>query len=321
MCGYAAATGAMVNLRNAYKIPKGAPYHFDPMSDRKSGYRTVSMLTVPLSTYAGKIIGVIQVINAKNREGKIVAFTKNNELMIRHFANTAAAALERAQLTRSIILRMIRMAELRDPHETGAHANRVAAYAVELYEAWARAHQIPDHEMHRNRDILRSAAMLHDVGKVAISDAILKKPAPFTKDEFEIMKRHTFLGARLFLDEQSEFDRFAQLIALTHHEKWNGDGYPGHIDPATGKPRGKKKNSKPRGLRKNEIPIEGRIVAIADVYDALCSRRVYKAEWPREKVLEELRLLSGKSFDPELIDLFFQILPSIRHIASRFVDR
>jgi response regulator RpfG family c-di-GMP phosphodiesterase len=320
MCGYAAATGKMVNLPNAYKISPSAPYRFDTSVDRKSGYRSRSMLTVPLRTYAGKIIGVIQVINAKNKAGRIVAFTKNDELVIRHFADNAATALERAQLTRNIILRMIRMAELRDPRETGAHANRVAAYSVELYEAWARAHKVPEKEMARNRDILRSAAMLHDVGKVAISDTILKKPARFTKSEFEIMKRHTYLGARLFLDEQSEFDRFAQLIALTHHEKWNGEGYPGHVDPATGRPTKKGRKGKPVGLRRNEIPIVGRIVAVADVYDALSSRRVYKDSWPKEKVLEELRKLSGKSFDPELVDLFFQILPSIRHIANRFVD-
>ncbi len=318
--GYAAATGQRLNLRDVYRLPKKAPYRFNPSYDEKSGYRSKSMLTVPLRTAAGKIIGVIQVINAKNKAGTIVPFTKADELVICHFADNAATALERAQLTRSVILRMIRMAELRDPRETGAHANRVAAYAVELYEAWARKHRVPEREMLHDRDILRSAAMLHDVGKVAISDTILKKPARFTKSEFEIMKRHTYLGARLFSDEQSEFDHCARLIALTHHEKWNGEGYPGRVDPATGKPKKKGRDGKARGLKRTEIPIVGRIVAIADVYDALCSRRVYKSEWPKEKVLDELRALSGRSFDPELIDLFFEIMPAIDQIADRFVD-
>ncbi len=319
--GYVAATGGTLNLPNVYKLPLKAFYRFDPSFDQKAGYKSKSMLSVPLRSNTSRIIGVIQMINAKNKAGKAVSFTKNDELLIMHFADNAATALERAQITRTIILRMIRMAELRDPKETGAHANRVAAYSVELYEAWARQHRVPEKEMHRNRDILRSAAMLHDVGKVAISDAILKKPARFTKSEFEIMKAHTYLGARLFVGEQSEFDRCAQLIALTHHEKWNGQGYPGHVDVDTGQVKRKKKNGDPVGLKKSEIPIVGRIVALADVYDALCSRRVYKEEWPMDKVLDELVGLSGKQFDPELVKLFFKIMPTIRHIAHRFADK
>jgi response regulator RpfG family c-di-GMP phosphodiesterase len=318
--GYVAATGDTLNLPNVYKLPPRAPYRFDPSFDQKACYKSKSMLAVPLRSNTGRIIGVIQMINAKNKDHKTVSFTKNDELLIMHFADNAATALERAQMTRTIILRMIRMAELRDPKETGAHANRVAAYAVELYEAWARKHRVPEKEMNRNRDILRSAAMLHDVGKVAISDAILKKPARFTKSEFEIMKAHTYLGARLFVGEQSEFDRCAQLIALTHHEKWNGQGYPGHIDMDTGQPKRKKRNGDPVGLKGKEIPIAGRIVALADVYDALCSRRVYKEEWPMDKVLDELVSMAGKHFDPELVKLFFKIMPTIRHIAHRYAD-
>ncbi|HEQ71827.1 MAG TPA: HD domain-containing protein, partial [Spirochaetia bacterium] len=179
----------------------------------------------------------------------------------------------------------------------------------------------PEHEVQHNRDIFRMAAMLHDVGKVAISDTILKKPARITKKEFEIMKQHTFLGARLFSDEQSEFDTLARVIALTHHEKWNGEGYPGKIDPKTGKLFKKKSSSAPgRGLKKTEIPLWGRIVAIADVFDALSSRRVYKDAWPECRVIEELKNLSGASFDPELVELFLEILPNIRQINARYTE-
>jgi response regulator RpfG family c-di-GMP phosphodiesterase len=320
IAGYVAATGEMVNLPNVYKLPKSASFRFNPVYDEKSGYKTKSMLAVPLRASTGKIIGVIQMINARNKARRTTAFTKGDGLLITHFADNASNALERAQMAHNIILRMIRMAELRDPTETGAHANRVAAYAVELYEAWARRHKIPEREMHRNRDFLRSAAMLHDVGKVAISDTVLKKPTRFSKSDYETMKAHTYLGAKLFVGEQSELDRFAQLIAMTHHEKWNGDGYPGRVDVNTGKASEKCRNGKPRGLKKREIPLLGRIVAVADVYDALSSRRVYKKEWPKEKVLEELRNMSGKSFDPELVELFFEILPTIRHLSRRFAE-
>jgi response regulator RpfG family c-di-GMP phosphodiesterase len=318
--GYVALTGENVNLPNVYKIPNNAPYSYDPTYDKISGYRTKSLLTIPLRINTGKIIGVIQMINAKNKAHKIAPFKKSDELLVMHFADNAAMALERAQMTRTIILRMIRMAELRDPKETGPHVNRVAAYSVELYDAYARKHKIAEDEMRKGRDILRMAAMLHDVGKVAISDSILKKPARFNKKEFDIMKGHTYLGARLFIDEQSEFDETAQLIALTHHEKWNGEGYPGFVDVNTGKTLKKNKNGTVRGLKKAEIPLWGRIVAIADVFDALSSKRVYKDEWPEGKVLEELTRLSGKSFDPELVSLFFDILPNIRQIAERYVD-
>ena len=212
------------------------------------------------------------------------------------------------------------MAELRDPKETGAHVNRVAAYAVEIYDAYAQKHQLPEKEVEHNRDLLRMAAMLHDVGKVAISDTILKKPARFNQQEFEIMKAHTYLGARLFIDEQSEFDRMAREIALTHHERWNGEGYPGKIDLATGKPLGKTRDGKPKPLKKKEIPLWGRIVAIADVFDALTSIRIYKEPWPENRAIDEIQSLAGKSFDPELVEIFLEAMPNIRQISQRYAD-
>jgi HD-GYP domain-containing protein (c-di-GMP phosphodiesterase class II) len=319
--GYVASTGKVINLPNVYRIPANAPYSYNPSYDRISEYKSKSMLTIPLRTNTGKTIGVIQMINAVNKKHKIVPFKKSDEILIMHFADNAAIALERAQMIRTIILRMIRMAELRDPKETGKHVNRVAAYSVELYEAWAHKHNLTEKEIDKNRDMLRMAAMLHDVGKVAISDAILKKPARFSEMEYEIMKAHTYLGARLFTDQQSEFDQISKLIALTHHEKWNGEGYPGRIDLNTGKPKRKTKNRKSKGLKKSEIPLWGRIVAIADVYDALSSKRVYKDEWPEEKVIKELKNLSGKSFDPELINLFLDILPNIKQITKHYTDQ
>jgi HD-GYP domain-containing protein (c-di-GMP phosphodiesterase class II) len=224
-------------------------------------------------------------------------------------------------MTRAILLRMIRMAELRDPKETGPHVNRVAGYAVEIYERWAYKKGLPTREIEKTRDNLRMAAMLHDVGKVAISDLILKKPARFTDDEYEIMKTHTYMGARLFVDKQSEFDDIAQMVALTHHENWDGTGYPGRIDVETGIPLDIPDGccSTP-GKKREEIPLFGRIVAIADVYDALCSNRVYKEAWTEDKVLEEMRKMSGTKFDPELVEVFFEVLPNIQTVLSKYPD-
>jgi response regulator RpfG family c-di-GMP phosphodiesterase len=192
---------------------------------------------------------------------------------------------------------------------------------VELYEAWASRHHISRGEIERTRDNLRMAAMLHDVGKVAISDVILKKPGRFNPAEYETMKTHTWQGARLFVHKQSEFDDLAEIVALTHHENWDGSGYPGYVDIATGLPARTDEDGNPVGKRGEEIPIFGRIVAIADVYDALLSKRVYKDAWQEEDVLAELRRLAGSKFDPELIELFFEILPSIQTITAKYERR
>ncbi|MDA3947833.1 MAG: GAF domain-containing protein [Spirochaeta sp.] len=319
--GYAATKGQPVNISDVYEIPPTAPYGFDPSYDTLSGYRSQSMLAIPLKTNTGEILGVIQIINKMDDSGAVIAFDHDDELMVMHFASNATVALQRAQMTRAILLRMIRMAELRDPKETGPHVNRVAGYSVELYEAWASRHHISRGEIERTRDNLRMAAMLHDVGKVAISDVILKKPGRFNPAEYETMKTHTWQGARLFVHKQSELDDLAEIVALTQHENWDGSGYPGYVDIATGLPARTDEDGNPVGKRGEEIPIFGRIVAIADVYDALLSKRVYKDAWQEEDVLAELRRLAGSKFDPELIELFFEILPSIQTITAKYERR
>ncbi len=321
--GYVASTGEILNISDVYNLPQGVPYSFGKAYDESSGYISKSMLTVPLKNYRGTIIGVLQLINAQNEKNEIIHFSSEDEPLILLFANDAAIALERAQMTRSIILRMISMAELRDPKETGPHVNRVASYSVEIYEAWALKKGSSQETITSTKDVLRSAAMLHDVGKVAISDMILKKPARFTPEEYAIIKQHTFLGAMLFSNPQSDFDDMASQVALNHHERWDGGGYPGYINIATGQPLQDyiNDNGTVRGKKEEEIPFSGRVVAIADVYDALSCRRCYKEPWDESNVLEELQNQSGKQFDPEMIDAFFSILDVIRSIASQYPDK
>jgi HD-GYP domain-containing protein (c-di-GMP phosphodiesterase class II) len=250
----------------------------------------------------------------------VVPFSVDDELTVMHFANNATVALQRAQLTRSILLRMISMAELRDPAETGPHVNRVAGYAVEIYECYARKRNTSEREMAKSMDILRMAAMLHDVGKVAISDVVLKKPAAFTPEERKIMQTHTYMGARLFAHKMSEFDEIAAQVALHHHEWWNGNGYPGFVDVFTGEPVAEPGRAT-QGRSGEEISLFGRIVAVADVYDALSSRRVYKKAWTEEDVLNELRKGSGTQFDPSVIEAFLEIYPNIRSVSAMYPDR
>ena len=318
IAGYVAATGETLCIDDVYKIGNSYSYHFDSTFDKKSGYETHSMLTFPLKDLSGEVLGVLQMINAMTEEGDITTFTDEDRLYIDHFANSASIVLQRAQITRSLILRMIQMAELRDPKETGAHVNRVASYSVEIYENWARKKGHSEEEIEKNRDVFRIAAMLHDVGKIAISDTILKKPARFTDDEYDVMKSHTYIGARLFMDKHSLIDEIAADVALTHHENWDGTGYPGYVDPETGEALKTDENGRPLPRKGDEISIFGRIVAIADVFDALNSRRVYKEAWEEKEVLEEIRKLSGTKFDPELVENFFEVLELLNAIHGKY---
>ncbi|HVN95459.1 MAG TPA: HD domain-containing phosphohydrolase [Syntrophorhabdaceae bacterium] len=321
--GYVADTGEMLNIDDVYSLGNGVPYSFDPSYDRITGYRTTSVLTLPLRTYANEVVGVLQLINAKGGANEIISFARSDEPYIMHFANNAAIAIERALMTRDIILRMIKMAELRDPMETGSHVNRVASYAVEIYEIWAREHGFGTQEIERNKDVLKVAAMLHDVGKVAITDLILKKPARLDSYEYEVMKQHTYLGAQLFSHQRSDFDRAAFLVTLNHHERWDGQGYPGHIDYVTGEALAGLQdiNGRALGKKQEEIPAFGRVVAVADVFDALSSGRAYKEAWEEERVIETMNKERGRHFDPEMLDIFFSIRDVIRNIMHLYPDK
>lgn len=318
--GWVALNKEPLNIKNMYRISKKKPYKFNKDFDKKSGYKTVSCLSHPLVSNAGKILGVLQLINAMDDEGNIIHFSKEDELFITHFANIATIALERAQMTRTLIMRMVKMAGLRDPKETGAHVNRVASYAVELYEAYANHVKMPKQDIQRMKDMLRMAAMLHDVGKVAISDNILKKKGSLDDDEYGTMKRHTLYGAEILEDTQTVMDAMANKVALRHHENWDGTGYPGKVDIKTAEPLEVDDNGKTVGYAGEEIPLSARIVSICDVFDALSCRRSYKEPWPKDKVFEEMERDSGKKFDPLLLDLFFKIYPTIKMIQERYPE-
>jgi HD-GYP domain-containing protein (c-di-GMP phosphodiesterase class II) len=322
IAGFVAAEGQALNIPDVSRMDRTLPYCFNQKFDEASGYKTQSMLTIPLKTQQGETIGVLQIINAQDGEKKIRSFSKEDERMMLHFASMATVALERAQLMRSIILRTIRMAEMRDPKETGSHVNRVASSATEIYEKWAKQNGISQREIDTNRDILRMAAMLHDAGKVAVSDTILKKAGKLNDEEFEMMKSHALEGARIFADQRSEFDGAAFAVSLSHHERWDGLGYPGHVDVLTGRPLEGKTgpDGRPLGKKGEEIPLFGRIVAIADVFDALSSKRSYKEAWDESRALRIMEEESGKQFDPELIKVFFSCLDSIRQTQQRYSD-
>ncbi len=178
--------------------------------------------------------------------------------------------------------------------ETGSHVKRVAGYA----EVFAKYYGLTKEEI----KLLKQASPLHDIGKVAISDNILNKPAKLTDEEFEIMKEHAQIGNELFKSSKKELLQTAALIAHEHHEKYNGTGYP-------------------RGLKGEDIHIFGRIIAIADVFDALGSHRVYKEAWEDEKIFKLIKDEKGKHFDPKLVDIFFKYKEEFLTIRREFSDK
>jgi putative two-component system response regulator len=186
------------------------------------------------------------------------------------------------------IFRLARLVEYRD-RDTGRHLQRMSAYC----EVLARRCGLPAEQC----ELIRLASQLHDVGKVAISDGILLKPGKLTEEEFETIKTHAEIGYEMLCGSSSEIVQIGARIARTHHERWEGSGYP-------------------RGLAGEEIPLEGRIAAVADVFDALTNDRVYRSAFPFKVAVEMMSAENGTHFDPELLDAFTEALPEVRDIGE-----
>ena len=313
LAGYVAATGESLIIDDVYDIRSTVSYSFNPEYDARTNYRTKSILTVPLLARGGTLVGVLQLINALDDSGAVVSFSYHETQYAIQFAQNAADAIERARLSRDMVLRLVQLSGLRDPYETSRHARRVGAYSVELYDRWATEQNMPRSEIKVNREIIRTAAMLHDVGKVAISDSILRKGRSLSDEEHRAMQLHTIYGARLFRRPDSPYDQVARDIALNHHERWDGTGYPGHVEDIFAR---KVRVGRPK--RGTEIPVTARIVTIADTYDALMSRRAYKEPWPEERVIHYMETEAGGQFDPDLVRLFLEMLDVIHSITRKW---
>lgn len=314
IAGSAVLNGKIIMVDDVYNINQECNCGFNKTFDEMNDYRTKSVIAVPLKITGNRIIGVIQLINARNKTGLIIPFTEKDKLYVSYFANDAAIAIEKAKITRSMVSKILRMVEFRDPKETGKHVNRIGTYAVEIYHEWAKQRGLPEELIRRFNDKLKIAAMLHDTGKIGVPDNILKKPGPLNGDELKIMKMHTVYGYRLFRDSEHEMENMAADIALNHHEKWDGTGYPGKIENI-GEVELIENNP---GKKNTEIPLTARIVALADVYDALVSKRIYKEAWEEDKALDYIKNNKGKHFDPEIVECFFSIYDTIKQIKEKF---
>lgn len=232
--------------------------------DSKDREEALDSLTEQLSSYA---VDFKRVYNRLNEQ----------------YLETKAAHLD-------TIYRLSLAAEYRD-QETGDHIKRLSRYSAVVADRMG----LKPTEV----ELILYASPMHDVGKIGIPDSILLKPGKLTEEEFEIIKSHTVIGARILEDSQSEVIRYAQVIALNHHEKWNGQGYP-------------------HGLKKAKTPLPARIVGLIDVFDALTTKRPYKEAYPLKLACDIIEKERGQSFDPDVVDAFTGAMETILDVRREY---
>jgi len=284
--GHVASTGLTINITDAYKDTR-----FTQDIDMVTGYRTRTILAVPLKNVGGHIIGVFEVMNKDSG-----VFDTEDEGILQLMGSLAASAIENAQLYESLsksqletIYRLAVTAEYRDQQDTAIHLRHISEYSALI----AKGMGLPESEVEN----IRYASPLHDIGKVGIADAILLKPGKLTPEEFEEMKKHTLYGAKILSNAESSLLQIACKVAASHHEKFDGTGYPAR-------------------LKGEQIPFYARIVSVADVFDALCMQRVYKPKWDPEKAKEYILEEKGKAFDPDVVEAFERIYLDILKIYA-----
>ncbi len=299
LAGYAAVTGNTLNIPDAYALPPDAEYHFNRSFDEKNNYRTRSILVIPMKNPQGVVVGVLQLINATNQHGQPIPFAPEYEELLSCLASQAAVAVSNAQLNRAIkdahyetIYRLAVAAEYKD-HDTGAHIKRVSEYSGVIAEEIGMSHD--------EVELIRYASPMHDVGKLRIPDAILLKPGKLDPAERAEMERHTIYGGEILANPKSEVIACSERIARSHHEKWDGTGYPFK-------------------LAGDNIPLLGRIVAVADVFDALASPRCYKPAFSLDRVFSIIREEKGRHFDPKLVEVFFNVQERILAVHGLYTD-
>nr|WP_245671878.1 HD domain-containing phosphohydrolase [Desulfuribacillus stibiiarsenatis] len=270
--------------------------NFNQNVDKQTGYRTKAMLALPLYNNEGQILGAYQTVNKLTKEQVFSQKDIDNLKMVASYSEKSLVnallneEIEKTQ--KEIIFLMAEIGESRSK-ETGNHVKRVAEYSKELALLYGMSEE--------EAELIKMASPMHDIGKVAIPDAVLKKPGKLTDEEFDIMKSHSDIGYQLLAHSNRKILKASAIIAHQHHEKWNGKGYP-------------------NGLKGEEIHIYGRISAIGDVFDALASDRCYKPAWELDRVYNLFKEESGEHFDPKLTQLFIDNFDKFVEIKERYKD-
>jgi HD-GYP domain-containing protein (c-di-GMP phosphodiesterase class II) len=289
--GFVAMSGRVMNVPDSHRLSSGAPFHVNRDFDVATGYRTVSMLGIPLKCPDGQVVGVLQLINRLGPGGGgPLPFVEAELGAIRSLASLAAVSIHNALLMEQLkqahldsIIRLSVVAEFRD-RNTAEHIQRIS----HLCAAVAREMRL-DHEQ---VELIQCASTMHDIGKIGIPDSILLKPGPLTPDERKIVESHTIIGAEILGNPTNDLMVMARDIAVHHHERFDGAGYPHH-------------------LKGDAIPLSARITCMADVWDALATKRCYKNAYPLPQVRELVEKEVGKHFDPHIAKSFFNIIEEL----------
>jgi len=277
-----AKSGHTINLADAYSDER-----FSKELDIITGFKTTALLAVPLKNKEGKVIGVFQLNNKEDN----TPFNSRDEGLLKLLATLASGNIEIATLYEEVklanletIYRLAVAAEYRDQYDTKTHLTHIST----ICEMIAKEMGFSGIEVEN----IKNASLLHDIGKVAIPDHILLKPGKLTPQEYELMKEHTKYSEKILKGAKSKILEIAYKMSVAHHEKWDGSGYP-------------------NGLKGEEIPLEARILAVADVFDALCMNRVYKKAWPLENAYEYIVSKAGTDFDEKVVEVFKKVFPNI----------
>ncbi len=283
IAGHVFQTGEIINIPDAYKDSR-----FNPEIDKKTGYKTTSILTLPMHNNRDEIIGVFQVLNKADGP-----FTKKSEGVLSAVAQIASSAIQNAQLLelqkKSFVSFVEALASTLDTRDyiTAGHTRRVTLYTLEI----GRLMKLDNATM----EVMRYAALLHDIGKIGVPEIVLFKDRKLTEDEYDIIKGHAQITKNIL--EKIHFHKQFKnlpLIASSHHERLDGSGYP-------------------QNLKGDEIPLESRIMAVGDVFDALTSRRQYQDRMDLEKVMNIIDNETGTSFEPFVV-YHFKFIPLDRLI-------
>ncbi len=291
LVGYAIQHGKTVCIEDAHMDPR-----FNKEVDRQTGYQTQSILVLPLYDAKGQVLGALQLLNKRTWTQ---VFTEADIRHLQMVVPITSASIENTLLNeeidetqREIIYMMGAVGEARS-QETGSHVRRVAEYSrvlalgVGLSEAEA--------------DLLKSVSPMHDIGKVEIPDHILRKPGKLTPEEFAVIRSHAEIGYHILNKSSRPLLKTAAIVAHEHHERWSGGGYPNNLSG-------------------EEIHLYGRITAVADVFDALSSRRCYKDAWPLDRVWALFQEERGRQFCPRVTDALFACREEILAIHNRYQD-
>lgn len=294
LAGFVALTGRIMSIPDARVLPSGAPFRLDRSFDAATGYRTRSLLAIPLMVPSGRCVGVLELLNHVDYTGEVGAFPGTGNDGIRSLAAMAAVTVDNCLLQEQLrlahldtIMRLSVAAEFRDD-DTGQHVRRISQTSGLI----ARSMGLKPAQV----ELIEWGSPMHDIGKLGIPDSILLKPGPLTGAERRIVERHTIIGADILGEPLNEIIATAREVALCHHEKWDGSGYP-------------------RRLSGQGIPLTGRIVCLADVFDALISRRCYKEPYPVEVAMRTIVTEKARHFDPDVVDAF---LPAIDRVLEPY---